>query len=117
MPQLIDLVVDGGILFNVSIRGRNVSLRLIIIVIRYKIFYGILWEKFLHFPVKLRRQRLIVGNDERWLVQCLNDIRHGKGLTGARHTQQCLELIALPKPFYKLSNSLRLVAGGLILGM
>ena len=107
----------GGIVFKVRFRGRNFSLRLIIIVIRYKVVYCILWEKFLHFPVKLRRQRLIVGNDERWLVQCLNDIRHGKGLTGARHTQQCLELIALPKPFYKLSNSLRLVAGGLILGM
>ena len=117
MPQLIDLVVDGGILFNVSVRGRNVSLRLIIIVIRYKIFYGILWEKFLHFPVKLRRQRLIVGNDERWLVQCLNDIRHRKGLSRTRHTQQCLELISLFEAFYKLGNGLRLVAGRLILGV
>ena len=56
-------------------------------------------------------------NDQRWLVQCLYHICHGKGLTRTGNTQQSLELIALPETFYQFRDCLRLVSGGLIFGM
>ena len=115
--QLIDLIIDGRILGNIGIRRRYIRLRLIIIVIGDKIFHCVLWEKFLHFPVKLSRQCFVMRNDQCWLVQRLDHIRHGKGLTRTGDTQEGLELIALPETFYQFRDCLRLITGRLIFGM
>ena len=64
-PQLIDLIVGRGILGNIGIRGRHIGLRLVIIVVGDKVFHGIFRKKLFKFPVKLGRQRLIVGDDQR----------------------------------------------------
>ncbi len=82
-----------------------------------KIFHCILREKLLELTVKLSRQCLIVRNDQRWLIKLCDDVRHCKGLTGAGHTEQSLELIAFLEAFYQLFDRLRLVTGGLIWGM
>ena len=42
-----------------------------------KVLYSIVWEKFLELPVELRRQSLVVSDDQRRLIQSLDDIRHG----------------------------------------
>ena len=115
--QLIDLIIDGRILGNISIRRRHISLRLVIVVIGDKIFYRILREKFLHLPVKLPRQCFIMGNDQSRLIQRLDHICHGKGLTGTGDTQQGLELIPLSEAFHQFCDCLRLVSGWLIFGM
>lgn len=44
MAQLVDLVIDGGILLDIRVRGWDIRLRLIIIVVRDKIFHRILGE-------------------------------------------------------------------------
>lgn len=62
-----------------------------------KILHRILREEFLELAVELRRQRLIVRNDQSRFVELCNDICHGKGLTGAGNTKQSLELVALLK--------------------
>ena len=49
MPQLIDLVVDGGILLDICVRGRDVSLRLVVVIVADKVFHRIIGKKFLHF--------------------------------------------------------------------
>ena len=64
MTQLVDLVVNRRVLFNVGISGRNIGFRLIIIVVGNKIFYSVFREKFLHFRIKLGCQCFIMGNDE-----------------------------------------------------
>jgi hypothetical protein len=56
-------------------------------------------------------------NDQCWLVQRLDHIRHGKSLTRTGDTQEGLKLIALPETFYQFRDCLRLVSGGLIFGM
>ena len=84
---------------------------MVIIIIGDKIFYGIFRKKFLHLPVKLCRQRFVVGNDQSRLVQCLNDIGHGKGLTGTGNSKQRLKLIALQEALHKFGNGLGLVTG------
>ena len=45
MAQFINLVVNGRIFFNISIRLGNIGFRLIIIVIRNKIFHRVVREK------------------------------------------------------------------------
>ena len=51
-------------------------------IIGHKVLNRILREELLHFRVKLARQGLVMGNDQGGLVQRLDDIGHGKSLTG-----------------------------------
>ena len=85
--EFVDLVVDGRILRNIGIRGRHISLRLVIIVVGDKILHRVLREELLKLPVKLSRQCFIVGDHQRGPLQLLDDIGHGEGLAGPRNTQ------------------------------
>ena len=82
-----------------------------------EILHRILREKLLKFPIKLRRQRLIVRQDQSRLIQLSNNIRHGKRLTRPRHPQQSLELISLLKSLHQFRNRLRLIPSWLVFRM
>ena len=82
-----------------------------------KIFHCVFRKKFFKFSIQLRRQRLIMRNDQRRFIQLLDHIRHRKCFTGTRNTEQCLTLISFLKSFHQLLNRLRLVTGRLIFGM
>ena len=112
--ELVNLVVDHGVLGDIGVTLGNIGLRLIIVVIGNKIFHRVLGEKLLHLAVELAGQGLVVGDDQRGLVEGLDDIGHGEGLARARHAQQGLKLIALLKALYQLLDRLRLIAGRLI---
>ena len=47
--------------------------------------------------------------DQRGLIQCSNNISHGKRLTRTRYTLQCLKLIAGFKSIYQFLDRLRLI--------
>ena len=64
-----------------------------------KIFHCVIWKELFKFPIKLRSQCLIVCYDQRWFIQLLDDIRHGKCLTRSGDAKQCLTLIAFFKTF------------------
>ena len=49
MAHLVDGVVDGGILFYIGIRLRDIGLGLIVIVITDEILYRIVGKEFLEF--------------------------------------------------------------------
>ena len=53
----------------------------------------------MYFSVQLPRQCLVVGNNQRRLIQRLNDICHRKGLSRTGHTQQCFKLVAFFESF------------------
>ena len=116
MAQLIDLIVNRRVFFNVGIRGRNIRLGLIIVIVGDKILHRVLREKFLELGIKLGRQGFIVGNDQRRLVQRLDDVCHGKGLAGAGNAQQRFKLIPFLKALNQVGDGLRLVAGGGVFG-
>ena len=97
--QLINFIIDRRIFRNISVRLWHIRFRLIIIIVGNKILDGILREKFFHFSVQLPRQCLVVGNNQRWLIQCLNDICHRKGLSRTGHTQQRFKLVAFFESF------------------
>ncbi|OPZ71921.1 MAG: hypothetical protein BWY82_01565 [Verrucomicrobia bacterium ADurb.Bin474] len=61
-PQSLNLLIDRRILFNEGIRLRNISLRLIVVVVAHKVFNRVVREKCLELRVQLGRKRLIVRN-------------------------------------------------------
>lgn len=77
-----------------------------------KIFHCIVRKKRLKLAVQLRRQRLVMRQNQRRLIQLLDNIGHGKSLTRPGNTQQCFKLITLFKALHQLLDSLRLIAGG-----
>ena len=113
MAQLINLVVNRSILLNIRIRLGNIGLRLIIIVIRNKIFHRILREEGLQLTRQLCRQRLIMRNHQRRLAHLIDYLRNRIRLARARCTQQHLRAQALLHALRQLGNRLRLVAGRL----
>ncbi len=114
MPQAINFLIDRGVFFNVSIRLRDIRLRLKIVIIAHEIFDRVIGEKLLEFAVQLSGQRLIVRQHQRGFLELLNDIGHGKCLAGPGYAQQHLMLISLFEPFIKLLNRFGLVAARLI---
>ena len=80
MAQLLNFVVDIGILLNISVRRRHICLRLIIVVVGDKIFYRVLRKKLLEFAMQLGCQRLVMGNNKGRFLYLLDNICHGKGL-------------------------------------
>ena len=79
-----------------------------------KIFHCVIWKELFKFPIKLRSQCLIMCYDQRWFIQLLDDIRHGKCLTRSGDAKQCLALIAFFEPFDQFFDRLWLVAGWFI---
>jgi len=74
--ELLNFFVDGKILFDIEIGGRNERLRLIIIVVGDEVLYGIFRKELLKFPVQLGGQGLVVTQDERGTVYVSDHIGH-----------------------------------------
>ena len=113
-PQPVDLVVDRRILRDVGVRGGHIGLRLEIVIVADEVLHRIFRKELPEFAVELGRQRLVVSDHQRGLVELLDDVRHGKGLAGTRHAQERLGLVPLAEAGDQLPDRLRLVTGGLI---
>ena len=117
VAQALDLVVDGGILFDIRVRLGDIRLRLVIVVVGNEVFHGVFREKLAEFRAQLRSQRLVVREDQRGPVDVGDDIRHGERLAGTGHAEQDLIAQAHIEALRQLLDGLRLVAGGLELGV
>ena len=114
MAQLINFIIDRGILFDIGIRTGYIRLRLIIVIIADEILHRIFGEKLLQLVIKLCRKGFIVRNDQGRLLDFLNDICHGKGFARTCNPQQGLEFQALLKALRNFFNRLRLITGRFI---
>ena len=83
--KFIDLVVDLQILFYIGVRRRQVSLRLVIIVIGDEIFDGIVREKGLELTVQLGSEGFVMTQDQGRLLHFLDHIGDSKSLSGPCH--------------------------------
>ena len=61
VAQAVNLLVDGGVLFNVGIGGGDVGFRLVVIVIAYKVLHRALRKEGAQLAAKLGRQGFVVG--------------------------------------------------------
>ncbi len=108
--QLVDFVVDRSVLFDIRVRVDDIGFGLVVVVIADKIFDGIVRKERLEFLVELRRQRLVVRENERRLSHVPDDVRHGKRLSGARYAEKALESFAALESFRQFANRRGLVA-------
>ena len=116
VPQPVDLLIDGGILFDIGVRVGDIGLGLIIVVIGDKILHHVVGKKFPELRAQLGRQCLIMGQDQSWPVEPGDHGSHGKGLAGSGDPQQGLLPQSPVDAVGQGLNGLRLVAGGLVFG-
>ena len=117
VPQLLDLGVDVRFLLDIGIRGRDIGLGLIIIVVAHEELHAVFREELAELRAELRGQRLVVRDDERRALRALDDVRHRERLAGARDAQQHLVAVALLDAVHQRVNRRRLVARGLVIGL
>ena len=92
--QAVDLVVDRRFLLDVRVGSRNVSLRLVVVVVGDEILDGVFGEEVFELLVQLRGERLVVGDDERRALGALDDGSDGEGLAAAGDAEQHLMFLA-----------------------
>ena len=108
--QLVELVVDLKVFFNIGVGGWYVGLGLVVVVVGNEIFDGVVGEKLLELAIELRRQRLVVAHHQCGTVELCDDVGHGEGLAAARDTQQYLGTLAATYAVDQLLYGLGLVA-------
>ena len=116
MAQLVYLVVDGGVLFNVGVRLGDVGLGLVVVVVGDKVLHRVVWEELPKLRAQLGGQGLVVGQHQGGPVHLGDDVCHGEGLARASDAQQSLLLHAGVQPLHQLLDGLGLVPCGPVVG-
>ena len=110
--QLVELVVDGQVFLNVCVGGRDVGLRLVVVVVAHEVLHRVVGEELAELAVELCRQRLVVAQHKGGAPQLLDDVGHGEGLAAARDALQHLRPLSGAHALHQLPDGLRLVAHG-----
>src|SRR5262249_19164177 len=92
--KLVELVVDGGFLVDVQVRGGNVGFGLVVVVVAHKVFDGVFWEEGLELVVELRGKSFVVGQHQGGAVDRFGGFGPGEGFARAGDTEQNLVLVA-----------------------
>ena len=110
VAQALDLLVDGGILFDIGIGGGDVRLRLVIIVVGDEVLDRAVRKELAKLGAELRGQRLVVRDDQRWALHALDDGGHRIGFARTGDAQQHLTGHAALNALRQRLDGLRLVA-------
>ena len=111
--QLVQFLVDAGVFFHIGIGLGNIRLRLVVIVVGNEILHRVVGKELLELGSQLRRQGLVMGDDQGGALHFLNDVRHSKGFAAAGNAQQSLLHDAGLHAGGQPRHGLRLVAGHL----
>ena len=109
MTELVNLVIDRAILFNICIAGRYIGFRLVVIIVGNEVFHCVIGEELLELTIKLAGQRFIMGDNQSRLVDLSDNLTHGIGLTSTSRPHENLGLLAPLDIVHQLLNSLGLV--------
>ena len=90
----------------------DIGFRLVIVVVAYEIFHGVIREKLPELRAQLRRKRLVVGQHQSRPVQLFDDGSHGESFAG--NAQQSLLPQSPVDSVYQGANGLRLISRGLV---
>jgi hypothetical protein len=112
VAQLIDLVVDGGVLFNIGIALCDICFWLVVVIITDKVLHRVVREEFLELAAQLGGQGLIGRQHQGRPLSGLDYLGHGEGFTRTGSAQEHLPAVAFIQPVNQGGNSLRLVAAG-----
>ena len=95
VPQPVDLVVDRGVLLDVEVLVRDVRLGLVVVVVGDEVLDRVVGEELAELAAELGRERLVVREHQRRLLDLLDHEAHRGRLARAGHPEQRLELVAL----------------------
>ena len=84
VAQAVDLVVDRRVLLDVEVLRRHVRLGLVVVVVADEVLDGVVGQELAELVAELRRQRLVVGDDQRRLLHLGDDVGHGERLAASR---------------------------------
>ena len=98
-PEAVDFLVDVEVFLYVSVCGREVCFRLVVVVVGDIIFHGVVGEESAHLLVELRCECLVVAQDECRPVDVGDDIGHGEGLPRPGDAEQHLCAVATVQSF------------------
>ncbi len=110
----VDFLIDGCVFFNIQVPRRNIGFRLVVVVVRYKVFNGVVREESLELTVELGGECLVMTDDEGGPLYLFDDLGHGKGLSGTGNPAERLEPVPGENPRGKRIYGLPLVAGRFI---
>ena len=112
--QLVELIVDGGFFFDVSVARRNVSFGLVVIVIADEIFHGVVGEKRAKFVIKLRGQSFVVRQDDSGAIDLLDHLGHGERFARTSDAEEDLVAVSVINAANQIGNRFGLVAARLV---
>ncbi len=115
-PEALDLFINRRVFLDVSVGARDVSLWLVVIEVADEILHRVAREELLELRVELRRERLVMRNDERRPVEFTDDIRDREGLAGTGHAEEGLMAVAGSDGLEQLGDRLPLVTARPIAG-
>ena len=113
--HLFYLSIDGHVFFYVSICGCQISLRLIIVVVRDEVFHRIVGKKGFELAIQLCRQGFVVAHNKGRTIDLRYYVGDGKGFPGTRDSKERLCRYVLLEPRNKLIDGFRLIACWLVL--
>ena len=90
VAQLVDLVVDAGVLLDVGVGGGNVGLGLVVVVVGDEVADRVVREQALELVVELGGERLVGRDHQRRLVHVGDHVGHREGLARAGDAEQHL---------------------------
>ena len=109
VAELVDLIIDRGVLLDVGVRTGDVGLRLVVIVVTDEVRDGIFRKEGLELPVELGGKGLVVGDDEGGSIDGGDHVRHREGLPGTGHPEEDLMLLSFLQPCDQFGDRLRLI--------
>ena len=107
----VDLFVDGRFLLDVGVGGRDVGLRLVVVVVADEVLDRVVRKKAAELLVELRGQGLVVDHDQRRTVHPGDRLRHGERLARTGDAEQHLMRVAAVESGHELADGALLIAG------
>ena len=111
VPKPVDLIVDRGVLLDVSVGLRDVGLRLVVVVIGDEVLHAVVGEELPELICELGAQRLVGSQDQSRLLNLFDGPGDGGRLPRPGDPQQGLITVAPVDPLGELLDGLWLVAG------
>ena len=111
--QAVDAVVDRGIFFDVGVRGGDVGLGLVVVVVGDEKLNGVFREEGFELGVQLRGENLVRRENQRGALQLRDGVGDGEGLAGSGDPEKRLGRSALAQAADQGLDGFGLVAGGL----
>lgn len=110
--EAVDLLVDGGVFFDVDVALGDVGLRLVVVVVADEVGDGVVGKELAELAVELGGEGFVVGEDERGSLQLGDDVRHGERFAGAGGAEEDLALLVFPEAADEGFDRGGLIAGG-----